>query len=76
MTTYLYKFLCQENQIHPGLSVQIVKPVELAIMESVNDMILDMEVDYRYREKYNLPVQNFWYAAEEGLRILKVTLED
>ena len=73
---YLYKFLCQENRIHPGLSVQIVKPVELAIMESVNDMILDMEVDYRYREKYNLPVQNFWYEKDDGTRILKVTLEN
>ena len=74
--TYLYKFLCQENQKHPGLSVQIVKPVELAIMESVNDMILDMEVDYRYREKYNLPVQNFWYEKDDGTRILKVTLSE
>lgn len=73
---YLYKFLCQENQIHPGLSVQIVKPVELAIMESVNDMILDMEVDYRYREKYNLPVSDYWYVAEEGAKILKVALEE
>lgn len=70
--TYLYKFLCQENRIHPGLSVQIVKPVELAIMESVNDMILDMEVDYRYREKYNLPVKEF----ERGNDLLRVWLED
>lgn len=69
---YLYKFLCQENQIHPGLSVQIVKPVELAIMESVNDMILDMEVDYRYREKYNLPVKEF----ERENNLLRVWLNE
>lgn len=70
--TYLYKFLCQENQKHPGLSVQIVKPVELAIMESVNDMILDMEVDYRYREKYNLPVKEF----ERENNLLRVWLNE
>lgn len=74
MTTYLYKFLCQENRIHPGLSVQIVKPVELAIMESVNDMILDMEVDYRYREKYNLPVHEF--EREKKNNLLKVWLKN
>ena len=72
--TYLYKFLCQENQKHPGLSVQIVKPVELAIMESVNDMILDMEVDYRYREKYNILVAEWQYVKCDN--VLKVWLEE
>lgn len=72
----LIKFLIEQNKLCPGMELQIVSPTNLSLFSTVNDMILDMEVDYRYREKYNLPVQNFWYAAEEGLRILKIVLEE
>lgn len=68
----LYRFLIEQNRTHPGMGFQIMSPANLSLFSTVNDMILDMEVDYRYREKYNLPVKEF----ERGNDLLRVWLED
>lgn len=72
MRMTLIKFLIEQNKFCPGMELQIVSPANLSIFSTVNDMILDMEVDYRYREKYNLPVKEF----ERGNDLLRVWLED
>lgn len=68
----LIKFLIEQNKLCPGMELQIMSPANLTLFSTVNDMILDMEVDYRYREKYNLPVKEF----ERGNDLLRVWLNE
>ena len=68
----LIKFLIEQNRTHPGMELHIMSPSSLKLISTVNDMILDMEVDYRYREKYNLPVKEF----ERENNLLRVWLNE
>lgn len=68
----LIKFLIEQNKLCPGMELQIMSPANLTLFSTVNDMILDMEVDYRYREKYNLPVKEF----ERENNLLRVWLNE
>lgn len=70
----LYRFLIEQNRTHPGMGFQIMSPSNLKLISTVNDMILDMEVDYRYREKYNILVSEWQYVKCDN--VLKVWLKE
>ena len=67
--THLYKFLVEQSKRHPAAMVEIVRPLHLRMIVSANDLISDMEVNYRYKEKLNLRVAEYEFKTGNYLRV-------